>query len=130
MNSIIKNDGGLTTLIHGANGITVPKPYERDILLFETYVAGTVHIENIDSICNDLKIGDNLKFLREPNNKYDKDAIMIKTENNVKIGYVPKNDNIVFSRLMDAGKFLFGKIKNIEIKGKWHKIDIEIFLHE
>ncbi len=39
-------------------------------------------------------------------------------------------DNIIFSRLMDAGKLLFGRITNKEVKGKWVKIDIRIFLHE
>ena len=49
---------------------------------------------------------------------------------NVKIGYVPKEDNIVFSRLMDAGKLLFGKITAKALKGKWLKINIGIYLHE
>ena len=39
-------------------------------------------------------------------------------------------DNAVFSRLMDAGKMLFGKITNKEMKGKWLKLDIDIYLHE
>lgn len=47
-----------------------------------------------------------------------------------KIGYVPKLDNAVFSRLMDAGKLLFGKIAAKETKGTWVKIDINIYLHE
>ena len=68
--------------------------------------------------------------MREPDNPYDPKAIVIKTVNEVKIGYVPKNDNIVFSRLMDAGKLLFGKIVSIETKGNWVKINIGIYLHE
>ena len=67
---------------------------------------------------------------REPNNPYDKQAIVIKTGNGVKIGYVPKQDNIVFSRLMDAGKLLFGRISGKEKKGKWVVIKIKVFLHE
>lgn len=68
--------------------------------------------------------------LWEPNNPYDKQAIVIKTGNGVKIGYVPKQDNIVFSRLMDAGKLLFGRISDKEKKGKWVVIKIKVFLHE
>ena len=49
---------------------------------------------------------------------------------NVKIGYVPKADNIVFSRLMDAGKLLYGKVISKEILDNWIKINIEIYLHE
>lgn len=68
--------------------------------------------------------------LWEPNNPYDKQAIVIKTGNGVKIGYVPKQDNIVFSRLMDAGKLLFGRISDKEKKGKWVVIKTKVFLHE
>jgi hypothetical protein len=31
---------------------------------------------------------------------------------------------------MDAGKLLFGKISDLEEKGKWIKIDIKVYLKE
>ena len=43
-------------------------------------------------------------------------------------GYVPEKDNIVFSRLMDAGKLLIARIKNIEEKGTFTRIRIGICL--
>jgi hypothetical protein len=49
---------------------------------------------------------------------------------NIKIGYVPKQDNAIFARLIDAGKFLFGKITSKEKKGSWVRIYIKVFLHE
>jgi len=48
----------------------------------------------------------------------------------VKIGYVPRADNVIFSRLMDAGKLLFGRITAKEMKGRWLRIDIKVYLHE
>ena len=69
-------------------------------------------------------------YFREPDNRYDKQAIVIKTVDGVKIGYVPKQDNVIFARLMDAGKLLFGKITSKEKKGSWVKIYIKVFLHE
>lgn len=59
-----------------------------------------------------------------------KQAIVIKTVDGVKIGYVPKQDNVIFARLMDAGKLLFGRITSKEKKGSWVKIYIKVFLHE
>ena len=73
---------------------------------------------------------DRLEFFREPDNRYDNQAIVIKTVDGVKIGYVPKQDNVIFARLMDAGKLLFGKITSKEKKGSWVKIYIKVFLHE
>jgi hypothetical protein len=37
---------------------------------------------------------------------------------------------VIFSRLMDAGKLLFGRITSRKMQGKWLKIDIRVFLHE
>lgn len=132
MGDLIKTDKmGLVGLLHGKGGeITVPKPFERDIFLFDTYVAGTSHIEGIDELEPYLNVGDRLDFFREPDNAYDSQAIAVKTTDGVKIGYVPKLDNVVFARLMDAGKLLFGKIIEKEKKGKWLKLDIKIFMKE
>lgn len=132
MSNLVKNDeNNLLTLLHGRNGtMSIPKPFERDIFLFSTFVAGTTHVEGIEELEKHLQIGDHLDFYREPQNEYDKRAIVIKTKNGVKIGYVPRADNIVFSRLMDAGKLLFGRISKKEILDSWVKINIKIFLHE
>ena len=132
MGDLIKTEGsGLVSLFHGANGeLVIPKPFERDIFLFDTYVAGTTHVEGIEELEQYLNIEDKLVFLREPDNQYDKQAIVIKTEDGVKIGYVPKQDNVIFARLMDAGKLLFGRISAKEKKGSWVKINIKVYLHE
>ena len=132
MSELIKSQGNdLIGLMHGKNGqLMVSKPCERDIFLFDTYVAGTTHIEGIEELAEHFNVEDRLEFFREPDNPYDSKAIVIKTVNGVKVGYVPKADNLIFSRLMDAGKLLFGKISGKEIKGKWVKIDIKLYLHE
>lgn len=132
MSDLVKTDGGgLARLIHGkGGGLAIPKPFERDIFLFDTFVAGTTHIEGIEELAPHLGIGDKLDFFREPDNPYDPKAIVIKNSDGIKIGYVPREDNVIFSRLMDAGKLLFGKITAKETKGKWLKIDIDIYLHE
>ena len=132
MSDMIKStESGLVGLLHGNNsGLSIPIPFERDIYLFDSHVAGTTFISEIKELEPHLNINDRLDFFREPDNEYDPKAIVIKTVNGVKIGYVPKDDNLIFSLLMDAGKLLFGRITNKEIKGNWVKIDIKIFLHE
>ena len=74
-----------------------------------------------------IKAGDLLTLEREEN-KFDMNAIMIKTEKGIKIGYVPEKDNVVFARLMDAGKLLRARIKSVEKKHDFSKISIGIFL--
>ena len=132
MNKLTKSKvADLVSIVHGKGAISeMPKPFERDIFLFNTYVAGTTHIKNIQELEPTLNIGDKLDFLREPNNPHDKKAIVINNKDGAKIGYVPRDDNEIFSRLMDAGKLLFGRIANKEMEGNWLKIDIKIFLRE
>ena len=132
MSNLVKIDNGdlIEYLIKTGTGLDLPKPFERDIYLFDTYVAGTSHIEGIENIGESLKEGDRLVFYREPENEHDPQAIRIENLKGEKIGYVPRKDNVVFSRLMDAGKVLFAKVIEKEMKGKWLKIKIKIYFHE
>lgn len=128
---VLGNSGSLVGLLHGSgSGLSVPKPFERDIFLFDTKVAGTSHVEGIEDLEPHMHVGDRLNFFRELDNPYDKAAIVIKNVDGVKIGYVPKQDNVIFARLMDAGKLIFGKITAKEMQESWLKIDIKVFLHE
>ena len=102
------------------------QPLIREIHLFDSFVAGTTHLKD-PSVLEEIKVGDSLSLLRE-DNKFDSNAIMILTAEKKKLGYVPEKDNIIFARLMDAGKMLAAKIKEIEKKGSFTKIAIGIYL--
>ena len=102
------------------------KPLIQEIHLFDSFVAGTTHLAD-PSVLDDLKEGSGLILKRE-DNKFDDNAIKITDEQGRKIGYVPEKDNIVFARLMDAGKVLGAKVNNIERKGSFTKIAIGIYL--
>jgi hypothetical protein len=132
MGELTKNEGsGLLSLLQEKDGApAIPKPFERDIFLFDTHVAGTSYVEGIEELEPHLNIDDKLSFFREPDNPHDNRAIVIKNAEGVKIGYVPKADNLIFSRLMDAGKLLLGQITSKKMAGNWLKIEIKVFLHE
>ncbi|HFU3985257.1 TPA: HIRAN domain-containing protein [Streptococcus suis] len=106
------------------------QPFQRDIFLFDTLVAGTSHIEGIEELEPFIKLNDRLEFFRDIHNSYDQNAVEIRNMDGIKIGFVPKKDNVVFSRLMDAGKLLYGKVTNKELQGSWVKIYISIFLQD
>ena len=101
------------------------KPLVKEIHLFDTFVAGTSYIED-PSILDTLELDEKLTLQRE-SNKFDCNAVMILSKNH-KIGYIPEKDNIIFSRLMDAGKLLIAKVHNIEKTGSFTKISIGIYL--
>ena len=102
------------------------KPLSREILLFGSYVAGTSYLDD-DTVLKEIKRGDRLILQRE-DNRYDSNAILVLDEKKRKVGYIPEKDNLVFSRLMDAGKLLTAKIDRIEPRGSFMQINISIFL--
>jgi hypothetical protein len=126
-NELTKTEtGALVSAIdkHGVGELL--KPLIREIHLFDSYVAGTTHLED-QSVLEEIKAGDRLNLMRE-DNKFDEHAVMILTEDGMKLGYVPQKDNIIFSRLMDAGKKLIAQISKIEKKGSFTQISIGIYL--
>lgn len=64
MHDIAKiENGGLVSLLHGKGGeLTIPKPFEKDIFLFDTYIAGTTHIEGMEELEPYIHIDDRLDF--------------------------------------------------------------------
>ena len=102
------------------------KPLVREIYLFDTFIAGTSYIED-PSLLDKLQINERLKLVREES-KFDDLAILIQNSEGKKLGYVPRKDNVIFSRLMDAGKLLIGKVKEKDQIGSFSRIRISIYL--
>lgn len=105
---------------------TLIKPLTKEIHLFDSFVAGTTHLKD-PSVLAEVKAGDRLSLTREAN-KFDDNAIVIKTEDGRKLGYMPEKDNVIFARLMDAGKLLIARITKIEQRGSFYQIGIGIYL--
>jgi hypothetical protein len=119
-------ESGLIKKVEGGGLGDVLKPLINEIHLFDSYVAGTSHLAD-KSVLDEVKVEDKLTLLRE-DNKFDSNAIIIYAPSGKKVGYVPEKDNIVFARLMDAGKHLSAVITKIEKKGSFTKIAVSIFL--
>lgn len=125
-NELTMKEQGVVSLVEGHEIGDVLKPLIKEIHLFDSFIAGTTHLPD-PSVLEEIKVGDKLSLQRE-DNKFDSNAIMILTEDKKKLGYVPEKDNIVFARLMDAGKLLKAKIYMIDQKGSFKKIGIGIYL--
>ncbi len=103
----------LAGLIFSPLGSEVTKPFSRQIFLTHMYLNGSNHVNGIRKLLDRLEIGDRVQLLREPKNEYDELAIVVKDSNGNKLGYIPRNNNHIVARLMDAGKLLYGEITNI-----------------
>ena len=125
-NELTKTESGMVSLVESHELGDVLKPLIKEIHLFDTYIAGTTHLKE-SKVLDGVKAGDMLTLRRE-DNKFDDMAILILNDAGKKLGYVPEKDNVVFARLMDAGKLLKGKVISVELKGGFHMIRIGIYL--
>lgn len=74
---------------------------ETEIDIYESYVRGLVYTKGRHYVSK-MKPGDPLLMKREPDNPYDRSAIALYYDN-IKIGYVPAEDNYFLSNMLDAG---------------------------
>ena len=107
----------------------MPKPFVQEVELLDCNIAGTTFL-NLKDIEPKLKKHQLLILKREPKNNYDNKAILILTEDGQKLGYVPQEKNEILSKLMDAGKLLFGRLDEKNWFGRWLKLDIQVYLRD
>ena len=125
-NELIQKKTDAISVIENHELGDILKPLISEIYLFDSFIAGTTHLEDT-SVVGQVQVGDSL-VLRREDNKYDENAILILNGDDKKLGYVPEKDNIVFARLMDAGKILKAKVTEIEQIGTFTKIGVGIYL--
>lgn len=125
--SILPVTPGLLSLL--SNVETGIIPFTQEIFLLEIVIAGTSHCKEIKAIENLIVPEKILIMKREPNNKFDDFAIAIYCDN-IRVGYVPAELNLVCSRLMDAGKLFFCRVVSKDWEFKWLKIFANIYMVE
>ena len=108
--------------------------FSRDIFLMHTMINGAMYVDGIHKRAAELHEGDRVQLILEPKNKYDAKAILVKNENGHKLGYIPRVKNEVLYHLMDAGKYLFGIVKdgdigeNLDPEDRWIEIYIDVYM--
>ena len=124
-NSLIVKTPAISAIAKKENFENLLKPLSQEIHLFDTFIAGTSEIKN-----NPIKFakkGDKLTLQRKVS-KFDDNEIAIFNEQGQQLGYVPEKDNVIFARLMDAGKKLIAYILDKEKKFGLDQVSIAIFL--
>lgn len=108
------SNGDLSALLHGS--AEQVSPFSKEIYIGRQSIVGMRFQGGAETLAGDLRPGDRITFLREPDNEYDKQAIMAMDSHGRKLGYIPQRENLVMSSLMDHGKVFFGRIPDISPK--------------
>ena len=104
-------------------------PFEQDIMLARMHVAGTDYY-GAKNAAESFSAGDRFVLRREPENRHDKFAIEVLTQDGGKLGYIPRDRNEIPARLMDAGKHLFVQLETFKLRGSWLDISISLYMED
>jgi hypothetical protein len=85
------------------------------------YYAGTGHWDEV-------KVGDALTLVREPDNTHDANAIRVEWHGE-KLGYLPRKENRAVAAEMDSGGKVEARIARLrEGRNPWQRVLIEVFV--
>lgn len=84
------------------------------MLVQNSPLAGFRHGQAADA-WPDLRNGDELTLVREPDNAFDPNAVRVEWHGR-KLGYVPRRDNAALAWAMDRGETLRARVS----KAEWH----------
>ena len=85
------------------------------------YHAGT-------AVWTQLKVGDRLQLVREPENPHDARAVRVDWQGR-QLGYLPRAENEAVAAAMDSGERVEGRIAAlVEHRNPWRRVRIEVFV--
>jgi hypothetical protein len=97
------------------------------ILVQSSPVAGFQFHEG-KQLWQQLKVGDALTLVREPDNPHDVRAVRIEWNGHM-LGYVPRAENEAVARQLDRGNRLEARIVRLtKHRDPWKRIEFEVFL--
>ena len=98
---------------------------EAAIIVQRSPLAGFRHYDGIE-VWRDMKSGDRLELVREPENPYDAGAIRVEWRGR-KLGYVPRRDNAAVARQLDRGMPLEARVAALrENRNRSVRIEFEV----
>ncbi len=97
------------------------------ILLQSSPLAGFSYYEG-KKLWSEMKVGDALQLVREPDNSYDANAVRVEWQGH-KLGYVPRADNEALARFMDRGSKAGARITRLKkSRNPWQRMEFEVYL--
>lgn len=98
---------------------------EMVIIVQRSPLAGFRHYDG-PGFWRELKAGDRLELVREPENPYDSGAIRVEWRGR-KLGYVPRSDNAAVGRQLDRGTPLEARVAALrQNRNRSVRIEFEI----
>ena len=76
----------------------------------------------------ELRGGDRLDLVREPDNPYDPNAVRVDWQG-WKLGYLPRRENLAVARRLDRGEAVEARISRLsKSRNPWKRVQIDVLL--
>ena len=116
----------LSVLVIAVSVAAPPAPAAEAVIVVQrSPLAGFRHHDGRE-IWRDMKVGDRLQLVREPDNPYDANAIGVEWRGR-KLGYLPRRENAAVSRQLDRGVPLEARITRLrENRNRSVRLEFEV----
>lgn len=97
------------------------------VLVQSSPLAGSQYYA-VSQVWSEIKLGDRLSLIREPENRHDRRAIRVEWHGK-QLGYVPRVENGALSRALDNGEALEARVSRLrDDPNPWRRIEFEVFV--
>jgi hypothetical protein len=103
-------------------------PRERRPIAIQCSPLAGFHYHEGENLWHHLQVGQPLALVREPRNPYDRRAVRIDW-NGHKLGYLPRDENVAVSQMLDSGRRLTAEILALDARD-YHRLTLRISLEE
>lgn len=80
------------------------------------------------AVWDQLKVGDTLRLVREPDNPHDRNAVKVEWQGQ-QLGYLPRMENQAVAAELDRGTAVEARIGRLrEAKNPWQRVLIDVFI--
>ena len=115
-------------IIIAALACATPAPAQPARILVQSSPIAGFQFHEGRQLWDQLKIGDPLTLVREPDNSHDARAVRVEWKGHM-LGYVPRAENDAVARQLDRGNRLEARIVRLtKHRDPWKRIEFEVFL--
>lgn len=86
----------------------------KEFVIAEVELKGTSFLENSAELCETTAVGEKVIFCPEPSNPFDLNAVAVKKENGVLLGYIPRIEAPFVCMLLNSNQRLHGKVSKLD----------------
>lgn len=108
--------------------LTLPAQAESIRVLVQSSALAGFQFYAGQALWDEIKVGDALVLVREPENSHDKRAVRVEWRGR-KLGYLPRKENRAVAEEMDRGGKVEARIaKLLRHRDPWKRIEVEVFV--